>query len=328
MATAMAAAPKRQLNKKIWDWRDLESAVSEGARLSKETELSKIVLDKARRFGARVAQLDERVIAVGGEDCIALMYAHTSPGGGIDTLRLQSHVRVFPAQGGRTTYEISQHVNGWFANRWLPLNARDRGNKSVHRETKWYYGQSGVYSPGIGPFYSDVGPACCNTSVAELGAMLESAERVASDAKVKVMSCVERLLGAIAPFADIIPRFSTHSTQSDDREFVSVESWVTGRRFESAARWAVRVRLKTPAVCTNGYWQQVHDFVLSICGPDTCREDSPDVWYAVSRCHSGRMYCSSRDTGNGSLAFAATTNSRSAIEVARQWCADNLYIPA
>ena len=327
MSTVISSAPRTQNNKKVWDWRDLEAAVARQARLDSDNEVSRTVLARALRNGSYVAQLDDRVVAVGGRDCIALMYGHTTPGCGLETLHLQAAVRVFPAQGGRTTYEISSHVNGWFANKWLPLNARDRGNKSVHRSAKWYFGQSGVYTPGIGPMYPDAGPDCCNMSVAQLGEKLETS-LIAVDSRVKVMSTVERLLGAIEPFGDIIPRFSLEATHEDDRpRSVTVESWNTGRRFECPHEWLIRVRLKTPAVSVNGGWEHVNDLVLNICGPSLAHEDKGDVSYVLSRCYGGSHVCTVR-TLDQQVSFCATTNSRSAIEAARRWCADNLYIPA
>lgn len=325
-----ATPPKVQANKRVWDWRELDAALQESSRLAKPTALAVAVLSACQRYGSRLAQLDERVVLIGGSDCIVMAYGHTAPGAGVESLEIQRNVRVFPAQGDRTTYEISTQTNGWFANKWLPINARDRGNKSVHRSTKWYYGQGGMYSPGIGPLYPDCGPACCNHDLDSTKSAINAGEGLTQDDREKACSFLDRLAAAVDPFGDAILRYSWRGLDNPPdttaTEGVSIDSWIAGRRYECVHRWVVTVRVKHPARMTNGSWHTLHDYAVHVCGPSLFHSDSDEVSYVVSLMHCGTVACNVRSVSPAQ--WCATRDGRAVIHSVRQWCGDHIYIPA
>jgi hypothetical protein len=140
-------APQRQKNKRIYDWHELEQMVDSEARLKKSTAISDHMLGMVP--GHHAAQLSERAVAVGRAEHIELMYMHTPPGRTIEESRIQKRVYVYPAAGGRTTYQVHMCVSGRFANRHLPFNASDLRER--YDNFKFAHGAGGMYQPGEGP---------------------------------------------------------------------------------------------------------------------------------------------------------------------------------
>lgn len=338
MDSSMAAPVKVQSNRKIYDWSELEEAVTNRVRVGKPTPVSEQAFEMAERcFGSRrLAHLDERVLAVARKECIDLTYAHTSPGCGLESMCLQQHVKVFPAQGGRTSYEIDCSVNGYFANKHLPMRARDRGGKSQYRNTRWYYGQSGVYQTGIGPMYPDVGPACSHQLPEQVFATVSAAEWVPESWRSKAMSMVERLRDSLLPFGDAILRCEliglSERPDPEDASFpFSATSWNLGFEHEVHSKYGLRVRIKHPAKLVDGGWEHVPNLCISVCGPSAADEDPEELSYVIGTVHAASG-CTPvrphRQKDRCPVKFCATRNGRSVIEAARQWCGNNLYIPA
>lgn len=335
----MDAAPQKvQLNKKIYDWAELEAAINSKARLEKETPLSLAVLERALTYAghARVAQLEERVVAVAQLHCIDLWYGHTSPGSGLETLVMMRSVKVFPAQGGRTTYEINMGVNGYFANRHLPMRAKDRGGKSMYRNTKWYCGQSGIYQPGIGPMYPDIGPAMMNLSHDDIVSRIRDASFVSQEWRDKAESFVERVKAAVAPFGDAVLRYE-HAGLIDDPEDgihpFYISTWICGYEQEIHSKYGVTIRVKHPARATSSGWEHRQDMALAIAGPAAGWQDADDATYVVSMLHGGNARVPTRDTwkcgdNNSAVPYCVYRKPSSVIDLARRWCGDNIYIPA
>jgi hypothetical protein len=348
MTTALSAAqPKVQLNKRIYGWEELDAAVSGSVRLAenKVTPVSGAVLLAAARFypGHRCAQLEERVIAIACHDRIILAYGHIPPGCGLEALEMQWAVAVRPAAGGRTSYEIDMKVNGWFANKHLPMTAKDRGGRSVYRNTRWYCGSGSMYSTGQGPLYPDVGPDCQNISHDRMLDDIRSAPQPDDSWKEKACGFLDRLREGVSPFGDARLRYWSSGLAHDDDpaecHFTDNASSFTTNLHRHCA-WGVRVRIKHPARWRKDGYENTPDMCVSILGRAHAFESPEEISYSLNLCHAGpqvvpvHLHLHARASRGDLSAFdvnrkwCVTTNGKSVIEAARHWCAGNIYIPA
>lgn len=340
MTLMEAAAPEKvQLNKKIYGFAELDSAITEKARLKKETDLSRAVLQRALHYAnhAHVAQLEERVVAVARHNCINLMYGHTSPGCGLESLDLQQNVNVYPAQGGRTSYEINMQVNGYFANKNLPLRAKDRGGKSIYRNTRWYYGQGEMYMKGNGPAYLDVGPSCMHRTLEQSQASIQAADWIPALFREKAVLFMDKVADAVDPFGDAVLRYElcgfNEAPASANEWHFAMSSWVSSYEMQYRSKYGVVIRIKHPSRLKNGMWDTPDDLALAVAGPLLGHEDPHDVLYMVSRLHPGQgqgRVCS-RSYGHDDdhpVMHSLYCKTSSVINVVRQWCADRLNIPS
>lgn len=331
-----AATQQVQLNKKIYDWAELEAAVTDQKPLAKQTELSVAVEERTKSSAsadARCAQIEERVVAVARTNCIELWYGHTAPGCGLESLMMQRHVKVFPAQGGRTTYEIDMAVNGYFANRHLPMRAKDRGSRSVYRNTKWYFGQSGVYQAGSGPMYMDAGPSCTNLSRDDMREILLAAEFIDEAWRNKAATFIDRVRDATSPFGDAILRynhFGLEEGEAADALPFYMSTWLCGYEQGVRSRYGLDVVIKHPARMGRSGWDHQRDLALSVCGPQAGYQDADDITYVVGLMHGGGRV-TSRDSFPPSVnpeRCCVYRKPSSVIDIARRWCGDNIHIPA
>lgn len=331
---AIDAPEKVQLNKKIYGWGELDAAITDKARLAKETPLSKYILERSLlNFGhAHVAQLEERVIAVASHNHISLVYGHTAPGCGLESLELQRHVNAYPAQGGRTSYEIDMKVNGYFANKHLPMRAKDRGGKSIYRNTRWYYGQGGMYQMGAGPVYADIGPTCRTLTPEAIAEKIGAADWVPEAWRDKALSFLEKVRAAVSPFGDAVLRVELDGfTERDDAQdyAFNMTSWITGCDTPIRSKYGIVVRIKHPARKTANGWENQDDMAIAMTGPPTGWQDPDDMLYMVSHLHSGqgqgRVPVRHREADK---MHAIYRKQSSVVDIARQWCGNNINIPA
>ncbi len=335
MLVMESAAPEKvQLNKKIYGWGELDAAVTDKARLTKETPLSQEALARCLKFfgHARMAQIEERVLAVACGSHISLVYTHTSPGCGLESLEIQRHVNVYPAQGGRTSYEIDMKVNGYFANKHLPMRAKDRGGKSIYRNTKWYYGQSGMYQPGVGPLYCDIGPTCQAATHEEIVQKITAADWIAESWRDRAVSFLDKVTAAVAPFGDAVVRFEVdgldRQKDGDPIYDFSLQSWVSGYETVIRSEYGALVKIKHPARKDSGGWEHQPDLVVAVTGPPAGWQDPEDLLYMVSRAHGGGGRVPLRDRAPQGTMNAIYRKQSSIVDVVRQWCGEHINIPA
>lgn len=329
---------KRQTKKKIYDWSELDEAVTEQRRLSKQTPVSEKALERAANaFGrdAHIAQLGERVIAVASPNNIRLEYLFTPKGGKLDDSRLHSSVRVYPAAGARTTYRVDNSVNGWFANANLPMNAGDRTTQSRYKSNQWFYGQAGVYQKGTGPYYADVGPDCSNVSLEQVIEQIQQMTEKTSEAwREAAVSLASRIAEVVAPFRDTVIRYELQL----ERDRFCVGGYYRDadgyHNSELCSTYGINVRLKCPHVSGESGWEMVPDFVAQVSGPPGGFEDPAKVLYGVILCHpQGRNQLTEWRCPYGEpnfvtgLSFSLSRSPVRIIEAARQWAAGRIYIP-
>jgi hypothetical protein len=334
---------RRQTKKEIWDWRTLADACADARRLPKQTPASEHALTLATRrtSAGRLAQMDERVIAIAEPCYIALWYMHTPKQSDLGESVLNDWVHVFPCAGGRTSYRIDDGVNGWFANRHLPINAKDRRTSSTYRSDQWWHGQSGVYQRGYGPYYPDAGPECANESADAIIAKTLAAPHLPDAWRAAAQALVTRLSSVLSPFRDVVLRYEVFGYKpdypadcSDPFNFRAAGCNADGaaiRHVSLSSRYALTVRLKSPCVATDGGWRETPDFAVSITGPFPAIDGSPDVSYCVQLLHpSGRHvaneYRPDEDFSTG-MDILVTQHPQKVIEAARQWAAGRIYIP-
>lgn len=338
--------PRRQTAKEIWDWQELVTACTERRRLRTQNEVSSHCLELMERQRVPrplIAQMDERVVAYAGATSISLWYMHTPKQEPLEKSRLFDWVRVFPCAGGRTTYRIDDAVNGWFANRHLPINAKDRKTHSGYRSEQWWHGQSGVYQRGQGPYYPDAGPDAANVTAEEVMAEATGAAHLTEAWCKAAESLMSRLETVLAPFRDVVVRYEMHGfdapeeTYRHDRfQFRSALKLDPGvrdivRQVHITSPYGLTIRLKSPCVAGDGGWAMVPDMAIGVCGPCLAIEDGPQIWYTSQLLHpSGRggsaEYQADEEYSIG-LPFAVARNPQKIVEAARQWAAGRIYIP-
>ena len=344
------ARPKRQTKKLIWDWQTIDAAIAANARLPKQTDISQFALARAEHHqrhnaDARIAQMDERIVAVGMPNCIGLWYLHTPKQEPLDKSNLNCWVFVYPGAGGRTAYKIDDSVNGWFANARLPLNASDRRKSSSYRSEQWFHGQHGVYQPGHGPYYPDAGPDCCNPSEEQMVARVNAAVHLPEKWREAASALVHRICAAVAPFRDIVVRYTPFMPDEDsvdspyDRfQFRSIlrtpdpSGDLSGNRHvHLSARYGLTVRLKSPCAAGDGGWRATPDLAISCAGDFRAFDEFCDVAYTVQMLHpqgpSGTNEWVGDETYQTGVPFCVTRHQGRVVEAARQWAASHIYIP-
>lgn len=333
----MTTTTRRPTKKTILDWRELDEIVSSRRRLAKQTDVSRFAIERAEKFYGQdsyIGQVDERVIAVACETSIDLAYLVTPKGCGLDESKLHRSVFVYPAAGGRTTYCVDQSVNGWFANRWLPLNARDRTTRSEYQRKVWFNGQSGVYVKGTGPYYPDVGPDCANWSLEQFMQQVDLLTEAPARWREAAKSAAERVTDMVRPFRDSLLRYELHkpgehyslggcyrTNDEDDRE----------PSVDIPCQWGCDIRIKSPCATLRGDHQMVGDFAVQVGGLTLGYEDPVEVMYGVQilypqgrKCAHSWRQVESRNTG---LSFCVSRSPVRILEAARQWAASKIYIP-
>lgn len=335
---------KRQTKKHIYDWADLEAAVTERRRLSKTTPVSEYALARAIScWGAEahIAQLSERVIAKAHPCHIQMHYLFTPKEKALDHSKLQSSVNVFPAAGGRTTYCVDNSVNGWFANANLPLNASDRSTKSRYKSSQWFYGQAGVYQRGTGPYYPDVGPSCANSTIEDVLGKLEETSGITSEAwREAAATMMRKIADVVEPFRDTILRFEPGIYEPDRHALFNLGGYHYQKGFgyrnsELGCNYGINIRLKSPHVSGEDGWEMVPDFIVQVAGPPFGIQDPPKVIYGAILAHPQgrgqvteyRQAYSDDPTYQTGLGFAISKSPSAIIEAARQWAANRIYIP-
>jgi hypothetical protein len=338
MTTKTVKAP--QANRTILDFAELAEACYTRRRLAKQTPASLWAIDHAGDDDAYCAQIDERVVAVAHRLRIALMYAKTPAGCDIaDGTRLHDWVSVYPAARGRTTYKIDDAVHGWFANKWLPLLASERNGQSGYEHPHWYHGQSGVYQKGMGPYYEDTGPEYMQLGSEGVLKLLSVAPPYLPEAwRDDARSLLRRVQEAVSPFRDVLLRYEVHGwdahTVEDDSEIrlgaftiagSTRKGWVDIRAWSP---YGLRIRLKSPCVFTGARVDTVPDLVVSISGPLNMIDGGADTNYGVELMYSNSdsryRYDDHWDTN---VPFVITRTAGKAVEAARQWAANRVYIP-
>ena len=345
----MATTTRRQTKKEIWDWKTLLDAISAADRLKRQTDVSAHALGMVEhrwrydRNPPPMAQMDERVVAVGGATCISLWYMHTPKETALSGSSLHDWVQVYPCAGGRTTYRIDDSVNGWFANRHLPINANQRRCSSGYRSDQYWHGQSGVYQKGTGPYYPDAGPDLCNASPGEIADRTSAAVHLPEQWREAALSLVQRLSTVLSPFRDVILRYNAFGYDPDSveqhhdsfsfrsiyRKYGEDDNW--SRTVTLSARHGLTVRLKSPCVAGDGGWEIAPDLAISVTGACPAIDGSPEVNYMVQMLHPNGSASTTEYVADGSystgLDFVVTRHQQKVIEAARQWAASRIYIP-
>lgn len=335
---------RRPTKKEIWDWNTLVDALSAGERLSRQTDVSQLAIEAVERrfrYGTKppLAQMDERVVAVGGEAGIALWYLHTPKQTDISRSTLHDWVHVYPCAGGRTTYRIDDGVNGWFANKHLPINATDRRYTGGYRSDQWWHGQSGVYQKGQGPYYPDAGPQMCNQRAQEVMDLTAAATHLPESWREAACKLVVKVNQAVAPFRDVLERYEMAGYDpeqaSDAWAFRSSQPYTVGgdkasRTLQLSARNALTIRLKSPCIAGDGGWEVVPDLAVTVLGECPAFDEGAQVAYATQLLHpagprsSVEFHSDQYSTG---VPFMVTRHQSKVVEAARQWAAGRIYIP-
>ena len=200
---------KRSPTKKtIYDWSSLVEAFRSPPEPPKGEVAEHVRSLAAKHCSSKPAreghyawvQLAERLVAESTPHHIRLLWAHTPKNGSLSETRLDSSVEVYPAAGGRTTYCIDASVNGWFANRYLPLSAGGRRGRSIYRSAHWYYGQAGVYQQGQGPYYIDAGADLSNWSLEDFEREVHDMPDVPEQWAASAVAFATKITDAVAPF--------------------------------------------------------------------------------------------------------------------------------
>lgn len=333
----MTTTTRRQTKKTILDWSALDAIVSSRRRLVRQTDVSRFALERAEKYygaDSYIGQVDERVLAVAGLESIDLAYLVTPKECALDDSKLQRAVSVYPAAGGRTTYCIDQSVNGWFANRWLPLNARERTTRSGYQRKVWFNGQMGVYVKGTGPYYPDVGPDCTNWSLEQFMQHVDLLTEAPARWRDAAKSAAERVTDMLRPFRDSLLRYELSGC--DDRyslggNYHSSDENDWGPSVDMPCRWGCDIRIKSPCARSRGDHEMVGDFAVQVGGLPFGHEEPVEVMYGAQilypqgRKHShGWRQDEHHNTGIG---FCVSRSPVRILEAARQWAAGKIYIP-
>lgn len=340
----MARRKRAPMSKKVYDWHELVDAIS-SPPVVPSSEIADHVRGRIDGIGSCV-QLTDRLVAFAGVDGITLRWFHTPRGEPIGNTTTSSKVAVYPAAGGRTTYAVDNTVDGHFANKHLPLNAKDRagGGRRTHRSTQWFCGRSGLYQKGQGPYYPDAGPDSAHPNLEKFETLLHARRDWGLPqawAEAAAALC-GRITAAVSPFRDVIVRYEGW-LPSEGKEVTEGDKII---RFSThgmaarcghpgmASRYGVRIRLKSPCETTDGGSRIVPDFSAFIAGPDPYCEASPDVWYGAELLHPSGSHCITafhdpygKTPYTTSLDKVLYRKPAEIIEAARQWAASRIFIP-
>lgn len=316
------------ITKRIYEWADLSRrlnrALRKGLSLRNEWDKRAFELLRRRTTTDAVAKLSKRLWAVGTQTSIQLHYVRTSRVTG--QLEATLAATVYPASGGRTQYRIPNGVNGWCANKHLPMNARDRESGASSR-THWYTGGSGVWRRGFGDYYPDAGPRCCNDSLADVVAALEASDARPPQAwRMRAVRFTRALARAVRSFADVVVRYEIIGISSAARRPLLVSSNTDDvcRRLSISAEYGIRIRLKSPS---KGQ-QLTPDFCAVVTGPLMAIDGGPQAWFAVEMLAPHGLHShdvTSRD--DSQVAWTVTLKPSRVIALAREWAAANVRIP-
>jgi hypothetical protein len=316
------------ITKRIYEWADLsrrlQRSVKCGHRLRNDWDRRAHKLLERQAFDGAIAKLGKRLWAVGTQSVIQLHYVRTSRATG--NMEVSLAATVHPASGGRTQYRIPNGVNGWCANKHLPMNARDRESGTSTR-THWYVGGNGVWRPGIGDYYPDVGPRCCNDTLKDVIALLEAGEGKPPQAwRHRAARFARSVSRAVRPFGDILVRYELIGVASSERRSMTVagHSDQAYSTFTVNADYGVRIRLKSPSKGKD----HTADFCAVVTGPFAVIDGSPQIWFAVEKLlPQGHRSHSLASRAVNQSSWIVTLKPGRVIALARDWAAANVRIP-
>lgn len=331
----MFLAQKRNKNKTVLDWAELEEAVTEGRRLERTTPESARCAELADgRYGDRHywAHLHDRLVAVGRHDSIELAYLHHSPGTTLDNDVLEGgRAFVYPAGGGRTQYKVCESARGHFMNRWLPFNAGDRETKSRYRNWRWAWGAGGMYQEGMGPALMDCGIDALQKTTSDMLASVAAAGSWVSD---EFRAAATRLLEAFAgwrdTFEDTRLRFEVHGLDARERAPDSIALRPHREYGESThllVSHRLTVRLRRPLEQRDGRFHLVPDFAVHVIPQPEDLGFGPKALYSLARMPVGSTGESMWDKAE-QPAKLLTTSLSDVMHVAREFSAASVFIPA
>lgn len=345
MTTTEVARKKRApTKKKVYDWSELCDLLANPPKQPTGEVAERVRAMAAHSFGReKWVHLSERLVIVASETCIRMAFAHTPPGTSVSNTNWSARVEVRPAAGGRTTYSFDTSVNGWFANRHLPINARDRGMRSSYRHNLYYYGQSGVYQRGFGPWYPDVGPDIANAGLEEFCELIRAGARKGEGAADEdfvrpspewcelATSFCEKVRDVVRPFKDCIVRFEEYGDAFGYSRDLNLSLSRGSSYCQVRSDYGVRIRVKLPNSYEDGRPSEVPDFTAVITGPLGLCEKDRNAWYTAQLLHPQGRHCTSEysehlqvSTGLEHLLYRTPGE---VIEAARQWAANHIYIP-
>lgn len=336
------ATKKRSPTKKaIYDWAQLVDALSNPPAPPKG-EVAEYVHAMATKHLHRKqsgvgsyqwVQLDDRLLAESTPTHIRLHWAHTPKSRPMSETRIESCVEVYPAAGGRTTYCIDDSVNGWFANRYLPLSAGQRRSRSIYRSAHWFYGQAGVYQQGQGPYYIDAGADISNWDLARFEKEVSEMPGAPEQWRGIASAFASKITAAVAPFKDTVVRYEAYC-DCEDCDLPSLDVRAIGKFGGVIARspYGAFIRLKNPLRQVDGGFQIVPDFAAFITGPHMAYEKSRDYYFGAQLLHpQGRFARTEWGTGakgyETGLPSLFMSGFGEVVEAARQWAANLISIP-
>lgn len=336
------ATKKRSPTKKtIYDWAQLVDAISnppeppkgEVAEYVHSMASKALPIKQAREGSYQWVQLADRLIAQSNPTHIRLHWAHTPKMGALDQTRIESCVEVYPAAGGRTTYCIDDSVNGWFANRYLPISAGDRRSRSVYRSSHWYYGQAGVYQRGQGPYYLDAGADISNWDLARFEKEVCDIGGAPEQWKAMATALAGKITAAVSPFRDTIVRYEAYcDSKESDLPSMDIRSIGDFGGVIVRSPYGAIIRLKNPLRQVEGVFQTVPDFAAFITGPHLAYEKSRDCYFGAQLLHpQGRF--TRTEWGAGAKGYSTglprlfMSGMSDVVEAARQWAANLISIP-
>ena len=345
MTTDVARKKRAPTKKKIYDWAELNDMLTNPPK-PVAGEVAETVREMAGRYFRHETwvQIGERLVIVATPTCITMHYAHTPPGESVGNTAFTPRVSVRPAAGGRTSYSFDSSVNGWFANRHLPINAKDRGTRSRYKHTMHYCGQGGVYQRGFGPWYPDAGPDCANESLEQFCGQLEIVVvqpepegdgmlplAIPQEWCQHAAAFCQKVVAAVAPFKDCIVRFERYGYGAGAERRMNLCLQRGDNYCTVNSDYGVRVRVKLPNMYDDGRPVEVPDFVATMTGPLNLCEKDRSMWFTAQLLHPHGKYSTSEysehesvSTGLQHLLYPTPGD---VIDAARQWAANHIYIP-
>ena len=316
------------ITKRIYEWTDLsrrlQRSVKRGLRLRSDWDQRARRLLERHAFNGAVAKLGKRLWAVGTQSAIQLHYVRKSRATGDMEVTLAAIVH--PASGGRTQYRIPNQVNGWCANKHLPMNARDR-EPGTSTHPHWYVGGGGVWRSGIGDYYPDVGPGCCSDTLKDVLVTLEAVEATPPQAwRIRAARFARSVSRAVRPFGDILVRYELTGVTSSERRsmIVAGHSDPSYGMFSVNADYGLRIRLKLPSKGKD----LTPDFSAVVTGPFAVIDEGPQAWFAAEMLNpQGHRSHSLASRSVRQSSWIITLKPGRVIALARDWAAANVRIP-
>lgn len=330
----MFLAQTRNKNKTVFDWSDLEAAVTARRRLSHTTPESERCAElAAARYGDRHwAHLHDRLVAIGRKDSIELAYLHHSPGSSLEDDKLENgRAFAYPAAGGRTQYKVCESARGHFMNRWLPFNARDREVRSRYLNWKWAWGAGGMYQEGMGPVLLDCGIAALREKPSDMLAEVAAAgEWVSDEFRAAAMRLLEAFDGWQDTFEDTRLLFDRHGLARQESRPDAI-SLCPHREHGATTCLLVAhqltLRLRRPFEQTERGFFAVPDFAVAVIPQPEDLGFGPKAMYALARMAVGSNHEHMWDKSE-QPARLLTTRLADVLHVAREFSASGVFIPA